>query len=134
MSSFPFARTRPNVSMVIRLLLFVAVPVLELVLLAVVGDAIGFGWTALIVIITGLVGARLVARQGRVVWRDLVTRLQAGQVPSVELAHGAMLLVGGAFLITPGILTDILGLSLMVPWFRELIRVRFFNTMRVIVL
>ncbi len=118
----------------IRLLLFVAVPVLELVLLGLVGDAIGFGWTALIVVITGLVGARLVARQGRVVWREIVARLQVGQVPSVELAHGAMLLVGGALLITPGILTDIFGLSLMVPWFRELIRVRFFNTMRVIVL
>lgn len=119
---------------VIRLLLFVAVPVLELVLLGLVGVAIGFGWTALIVVITGLVGARLVARQGRMVWRDIVSRLEAGQVPSVELAHGAMLLVGGALLITPGILTDVFGLSLMVPWFRELIRVRFFNTMRVIVL
>lgn len=118
----------------IRLLLFVALPVLELVLLGIVGDAIGFGWTALIVVATGMLGARLVARQGRTVWRDIRSRLQAGQVPSVELAHGAMLLVGGAFLITPGIITDVFGLSLMVPWFRELIRVRFFNTMRVIVL
>ena len=55
-------------------------------------------------------------------------------MPGVELAHGAMLLVGGAFLVTPGVLTDIFGLLLMVPWFRELIRVRFFNTMRVVVL
>lgn len=106
----------------------------ELVLLGWVGSTIGFGWTALVVIITGIVGARLVARQGRLVWRDIVTRLQSGQVPSVELAHGAMLLVGGAFLITPGILTDMFGLLLMVPWFRELIRVRFFNAMRIVVL
>ncbi|MEX2279445.1 MAG: FxsA family protein [Acidimicrobiia bacterium] len=118
----------------IRLVLFVALPLIELILLGWVGSTIGFGWTALIVVITGIVGARLVARQGRLVWREIVARLHSGQVPSVELAHGAMLLVGGAFLITPGILTDLFGLLLMVPWFRELIRVRFFNTMRVVVL
>lgn len=111
-----------------------ALPVVELVLLGVVGNAIGFGWTVLVVIVTGIVGARLVARQGRMVWREIVLRLESGQIPSVELAHGAMLLVGGAFLVTPGILTDVFGLLLMVPWFRELIRVRFFNTMRVVVL
>jgi UPF0716 protein FxsA len=110
------------------------VPVVELVLLAVIGDAIGFGWTALIVLVTGLLGARLVARQGRQVWREIMVRLNAGQMPGPELAHGAMVLVGGAFLITPGVLTDLFGLLLMVPWIRELLRVRFFNTMRVIVL
>lgn len=117
----------------IRLLLFVMLPLTELLLLGVVGNAIGFGWTALLVILTGIVGARLVARQGRLVWREIVLRLEAGQMPGVELAHGAMLLVGGAFLVTPGILTDAFGLLLMVPWFRELIRVRFFNTMRIVV-
>lgn len=124
----------PNVPRVIRLLLFVVVPVAELILLGLIGDAIGFGWTALGVLLTGVLGARLVARQGRLVWREIMSRLQSGQVPSVELAHGAMVLVGGAFLITPGVLTDLVGLALMVPWFRELIRVRFFNAMRVVVL
>jgi UPF0716 protein FxsA len=128
------ARRAFNVEAVIRLVLFVVVPVVELVLLAVIGDAIGFGWTALIVLVTGLLGARLVARQGRQVWREITVRLNAGQMPGVELAHGAMVLVGGAFLITPGVLTDLFGLLLMVPWIRELLRVRFFNTMRVIVL
>jgi UPF0716 protein FxsA len=128
------ARRAFNVEAVIRLVLFVVVPVVELVLLAVIGDAIGFGWTALIVLVTGLLGARLVARQGRQVWREIMVRLNAGQMPGVELAHGAMVLVGGAFLITPGVLTDLFGLLLMVPWIRELLRVRFFNTMRVIVL
>lgn len=118
----------------IRLLLFVGLPVTELILLGLIGDAIGFGWTAVLILITGLIGARLVARQGRMVWREIVTRLQSGQVPGVELAHGAMILVGGAFLVTPGVLTDAAGLLLMVPWFRELIRVRFLNTIRVVVL
>ncbi|MDX1449393.1 MAG: FxsA family protein [Acidimicrobiia bacterium] len=118
----------------IRLLLFIVLPVTELILLGVIGEAIGLGPTVLIVIATGVIGARLVARQGRMVWREIVTRLQAGQVPGSELAHGAMILVGGAFLVTPGVLTDAAGLLLMVPWFRELIRVRFLNTVRVVVL
>ncbi|HSJ29609.1 MAG TPA: FxsA family protein [Acidimicrobiia bacterium] len=118
----------------IRILLFIVVPIVEIVLLGVVGDAIGFGWLVLVVLVTAIVGARLVVRQGRMVWRDLVARLESGQIPGVELAHGAMLLVGGAFLMTPGILTDAFGLLLMVPWFRELVRVRFFNTMRIVVL
>lgn len=116
-----------------RLLLFVGVPLLELVILGLIGDAIGFGWTVLLVILSGVVGARLVVRQGRLVWRDIMTRLEAGQVPSTELAHGAMVLVAGALLITPGVLTDLFGLLLLVPWFRELIRVRFFRTVRVVV-
>lgn len=118
----------------IRLLLFVGLPVTELILLGLIGDAIGFGWTAVLILVTGLIGARLVARQGRMVWREIVMRLQSGEVPGVELAHGAMILVGGAFLVTPGVLTDIAGLLLMVPWFRELIRVRFLNTIRIVVL
>ena len=118
----------------IRLLLFVVLPATELILLGLIGDAIGFGWTALLILVTGLIGARLVARQGRMVWREIVARLQAGEVPGVELVHGAMVLVGGAFLVTPGVLTDVAGLLLMVPWFRELFRVRFLNTMRVVVL
>jgi UPF0716 protein FxsA len=118
----------------IRLVLFVLLPLVELLLLLWLGDAIGFGWTVLLVVITGVVGARLVARQGRMVWREVMHRLESGQVPTVELAHGAMLLVGGALLMTPGVLTDVFGLLLMVPWFRELIRVRFLRTIRTVVL
>jgi len=116
-----------------RLSLFILLPLAELVILGWIGNAIGFGWTAVIVIVTGVVGARLVARQGRAVWQAIRQRLAAGRIPDVELAHGAMLLVAGAFLITPGVITDTAGLLLLVPWFRELIRVRFFSTLRIIV-
>ncbi len=130
----PFEPVSPNVATVIRLLLFIVLPVVELVLLGMIGQAIGFGWTVLLVIVTGVIGARLVARQGRMVWQEIRRRLEMGQIPGVELAHGAMVLVGGAFLVTPGIITDAFGLLLLVPWFRELIRVRFLNTMRVVIL
>lgn len=116
-----------------RLSLFVLLPLVELMLLGWIGTLIGFGWTALIVVVTGVVGARLVASQGRLVWRAIRERLAAGQIPDVELAHGAMVLVAGAFLITPGVLTDAAGLLLMIPWFRELVRVRFFSTLRIVV-
>ncbi len=123
-------RYRPVVT---RLALFVGVPLVELALLMWVEQRIGLGATLLAVILTGVVGARLVARQGRTVWRSFRARVATGQVPDLEIAHGAMLLVAGAFLLTPGILTDAVGLALLAPWFRELIRVRFFRSMRVVV-
>ena len=59
--------------------------------------------------------------------------LATGQVPELEIVHGAMLLVAGAFLLTPGIITDAVGLALLVPWIREFLRIRFFRSPRVVV-
>lgn len=119
--------------MVIRLALFVVVPVVELMILAWIDTRIGLLPTLLLVAVTGVIGARLVARQGRTVWRSMSLRIQSGQVPDVEIAHGAMLLVAGAFLITPGVLTDAVGFLLLMPWFRELLRLRFFRMVRVVI-
>lgn len=118
---------------VIRLALFVGLPIVELLLLAELGDRFGLAPTLLLVLVTGVVGARVVGRQGRAVWWAIRARLAAGEIPQAELAHGAMLLVAGALLVTPGVLTDAFGALLLVPWFRELLRVRFFRTMRVVV-
>jgi UPF0716 protein FxsA len=119
--------------MVIRVLVFVGVPLLELALLIWVEGRLGLAATLLLVVATGVVGASMVSRQGRLVWRSFRYRLSTGQVPDLEIAHGMMLLVAGAFLITPGILTDAVGLALLVPWVRELVRVRFLRSMRVVV-
>lgn len=117
----------------IRLALFIGLPVLELLLLAEMEDRIGLLATLALIVGTGVLGASMVRRQGRGVWQAIQLRLAEGRIPDVELAHGAMLLVAGALLLTPGVLTDAAGLALLVPWVRELVRVRFFRAVRVIV-
>lgn len=108
-----------------RLLLFVGLPLAEMALLIWVGGRIGLGLTLGIVIVTGIAGASLVKRQGLAVWRSAQERLATGALPTSELAHGAMLLVSGAFLLTPGFITDVVGFSLLIPAVREWLRRRF---------
>jgi UPF0716 protein FxsA len=104
------------------LLLFIAVPVTEIALFIVIGERIGIGATLAIVVITGLLGAFLVSRQGRGVLRQMGDEVKSGQSPAPQIAHGAMILVGGALLLTPGFLTDVVGFALMVPAIREQVR------------
>ncbi len=108
----------------IRLSLFVFVPLLEMALLIWVGARLGIGPTLAIVIVTGIAGAYLVKHQGLAVWHSAQQRLAGGELPTRELAHGAMLLVAGAFLLTPGFVTDVVGFSLLVPAVREWLRRR----------
>ena len=77
----------------------------------------------LIVVITAFVGSWLVSRQGRATWLQFRTELAAGGVPTKPLVHGAMILVAGALLLTPGFLTDVVGLLLLVPAVRESLRI-----------
>lgn len=88
-------------------------------LLVLAANHIGLGPTLAIVILTGFIGASLVRRQGWSVWQSAKDRLAEGSVPTDELAHGAMLLVAGAFLIAPGFLTDLTGFALLLPPVRE---------------
>ncbi len=117
----------------IRLLLFVGIPLVELYLLAEVEDRLGLGPTLLMVVGTGILGASAVRRQGARAWRAIQVSLAEGKVPSAEIAHGVLILVGGVLLITPGILTDLVGLLLMVPVVRELVRLRLGGVFRVVV-
>lgn len=109
----------------IRLALFVGVPLAEMALLIWAGSRLGIGTTLGIVILTGILGASLVKRQGMSVWYSAQERLAAGSLPTRELVHGAMLLVAGAFLLTPGFITDATGFLLLVPQVREWLRRRF---------
>ena len=101
---------------------FIVVPILELVLFVYVERRIGLGWLVLGIIITAIAGAFLVRQQGFSVWRRLQTDLASGVLPGRQLIHGALVLVGGALLLTPGFLTDALGFALMVPFVREGLR------------
>lgn len=101
---------------------FVVIPLIEIALFIVVGERLGLGWTLLIVLGTAILGAQLVGAQGRAVWQRTRAAMLAGQFPGAELAHGAMVLFGGALLLTPGFFTDGVGLLLMVPPVRESLR------------
>ena len=91
-------------------------------LLVFLQDRIGLGTTIGIVLATGVAGAWLVRRQGMRTWSAAREQFGLGQLPNRELAHGAMILFGGALLLTPGFLTDAVGFSLMVPPVREFVR------------
>jgi len=100
----------------------VATPIIEIALFLTVGDQIGLGRTLAIVVITAFIGAALVSRQGRAELAALQASIGQGVVPTKELAHGAMILVAGAVLLTPGFLTDAVGFALLVPQIREIVR------------
>lgn len=102
--------------------LFVVVPFVELALLIRVGDWIGFWPTVGLIVLTGLLGSTMARIEGLSVWRRLQTQLQKGGLPGKELLDGVIILVAGALLLTPGVLTDVVGLLGLFPPTRALIR------------
>ncbi|MFO8098482.1 MAG: FxsA family protein [Salinibacter sp.] len=104
------------------LLLFLLTPAVELGLLIQVDRLIGFWPTIGLIILTGIAGSYLARREGVSAWRRLNSRLNAGELPGKELADGVIILVAGALLITPGVLTDAFGFLGLLPPTRALIR------------
>jgi UPF0716 protein FxsA len=101
---------------------FVIVPVIEIVVFSFVGTRIGIWPTLGLVITTAFLGSWLVARQGRETWVRFRTEVSDGRVPTVTIVHGALILVAGALLLTPGFLTDGVGFALLIPGVRESLR------------
>jgi len=101
---------------------FVVVPLAELWVILSVGDAIGVLPTILILLADSVLGALLLRAQGRGAWRRFVEALRFARIPSHELADGLLLVVGGALLLTPGFLTDTVGVLLLVPPSRAVVR------------
>lgn len=95
------------------LLLFTLVPLVELALLIRVGGLIGLGPTLGLVLVTGAAGAWLARREGLRSWLAVQREMGAGRVPGEELVHGMIILLAGALLVTPGVLTDAVGFSLL---------------------
>lgn len=108
------------------LLAFLIVPLIEIALFIQVGGAIGLGWTLAIVVITAVVGASMVRRQGKDVMGRVQNSFQSFQDPSQPLAEGAMILFSGALLLTPGFFTDFVGFALLIPGVRAFL----FNRLR----
>ncbi len=103
-------------------LLFLVVPFVELFLLIQVGQALGAVPTILGLILVSVVGAWLVKREGLGVLRRAQEHVRNGQVPGQELVDGVLILFAGALLLTPGFLTDLIGILLLVPPVRALLR------------
>jgi len=90
-------------------LMFVLVPLAEIVVILQVGAAIGGWWTAGLLVADSLFGAWLLRVEGRRAWREFRGALEEGRWPGDEVAQGALVIVGGTLLLTPGFLTDVLG-------------------------
>ena len=102
--------------------LFIAIPIAELYVIVQVGQAIGILPTLAILIVDSLVGAALARSQGRAAWTRFQAALGEGRIPGREVFDGAMVILGGALLLTPGFITDIVGLLLLFPPTRALLR------------
>lgn len=100
------------------LLLFIVVPLIELYLLIEVGSRIGAATTVILIALTGGVGALLARMQGFKVLVQIRERLAQGRLPADELLSGGLVLAGGLLLVTPGLLTDAVGLALLLPFVR----------------
>lgn len=111
-------------------LLLTLVPFVELTILLEVHRGIANTWgtgagllvTFGSILLSGLIGAILLRRQGLAVLRTIRATLARGEFPAYSLVDGALVIVGGALLLTPGFLTDIVGLTMLVPWTRQLWR------------
>ena len=109
--------------MFIKLLLFfTVVPFVELILLIKIGTVIGTFETVMLIIITGVIGAVMVRSAGVQCLFRIQSSLNSGVVPTEELFTGVLILISGAFLLTPGLITDAAGFALLFPPARETIK------------
>lgn len=105
-------------------LVFVIVPIVELMLLIELGQLVGLLPTLMLVVLTGVGGAMLARAEGLRVFLQFQRQIASGQLPGQAMLDGASVLVGGAFLLTPGVLTDLVGFSLLFPLTRRWIQGR----------
>jgi len=101
------------------LILFTLIPILELYVLLEIGSLIGTLATVALIFLTGIAGAYLARVQGFSLINRIQNEMNQGRVPRGELVDGAMVLVGGVLLLTPGFCTDLLGFSLLAPFTRD---------------
>jgi UPF0716 protein FxsA len=104
------------------ILIFIVLPIAEIYVIIKVGEAIGVLPTIGLLILDGFLGAALLRHQGRAAWRRFNEALAAGKIPAREVFDGALVIVGGAFLLAPGFITDVIGVLLLIPPSRAMFR------------
>ena len=100
------------------LALFIIIPLIELAILIQIGKIIGVWEIIFLIIITGIMGAFLAKMEGFRVYRELQNDLLNMKMPTNRIIDGVLILIGGLLLLTPGILTDLFGFSLIIPFTR----------------
>jgi UPF0716 protein FxsA len=108
--------------MILLVLLFIVVPIAELYVIIQVGEAIGVVPTLLLLVLDAVLGSWLLKHEGRSAWRRFNLALSEGRLPGKEVADGFLVILGGALLIAPGFLTDILGILFLLPPTRAVAR------------
>jgi len=103
-------------------LAFLAMPLIELYVIIKVGQQIGVLPTIALLLLDSVIGTWLIRREGAKAWRALSERIQTGRLPHNELADGALVVLGGALMLSPGFVTDIFGILLVLPLTRPLFR------------
>jgi UPF0716 protein FxsA len=101
---------------------FIGMPILEIYVIIQVGQVIGAAWTIVLLIADSIFGSWLIRREGRRAWQALTTALESGRMPATELADGALILVGGTLMLSPGFVTDGFGILMILPFTRPLAR------------
>lgn len=104
------------------LALLICWPIAELLVAIAVADAIGVLQTIVLLIVTWPIGTWALRSQGRAAWNRLAAAVAAGRAPAHEVVDGSLVLLGGALLIVPGFITDVIGICLLLPPTRALMR------------
>ena len=115
-------RRRRSILPVVLFTIFVIVPIVEIYVIIQVGQVIGAPWTIVLLIADSIFGAWLIRHEGRRSWEALNTALGSARMPASELADGGLILVGGTLMLSPGFVTDALGILLILPFTRPLFR------------
>jgi UPF0716 protein FxsA len=103
-------------------ILFLVVPIAELAVILLIGQQIGVWWTIALLIADSIFGSWLARREGLGAWRRFRRALDTGRMPTTEIADGAMILLAGALMLTPGFISDIVGILLLLPPTRAIAR------------
>ena len=101
---------------------FVLVPLVEIWAILQVGQLVGPWWTIVLLVLDSLIGAWLIKREGGRAWQALRAALQSGRMPARELADGALILIGGTLMLSPGFVLDLVGILLILPFTRPVAR------------
>lgn len=101
---------------------FVLIPLMEIWAILQVGQLVGPWWTIALLVLDSMIGAWLIKREGGRAWAALRDALQHGRMPARELADGALILIGGTLMLSPGFVLDLAGILLILPFTRPVAR------------